>query len=156
MVYDTSHSQVFIFTKVGAVKFSSKVSLTSINSGGFVRQDEFKTRKMIEHVHYNEYHEAIFVAAGLEGIDIYEVVKGGLKFLKNIQGKDLNINYPLNVKDVNSDMSKHYLFVLDYEKGIIVLDIRDLNHIVKLLLQYILFVSYTYILLICRLYISTQ
>ncbi len=83
----------------------------------------------------------------MEGIDIYDTIKGNITFVKTLNAEDLGFKGgSLNVMDVNSDDHKKLLYVLDYESGLIVLDISDLNKIVRI---YQIFILYKRERLIC-------
>jgi hypothetical protein len=71
------------------------------------------------------------VACGQEGIDLYDTLKGNITFLRTLTAKDFGLeDGTLNVMDVNSDRYEKLLYVLDYERGLLIVDITNLSNIV--------------------------
>lgn len=89
-------------------------------------------RKAIYNVHYNSRHEAIFVAVGHEGIDIYEVRLGYADHIKTIGGALLGFQEgEYRIIDVDSNPEETILYVLEAERGLLFYDISNLNAIVS-------------------------
>jgi hypothetical protein len=67
----------------------------------------------------------------MEGIDIYETTKGNISFHGSLIDKDFGFEEgSFNAMDVNSNDESSLLYVLDYERGLIVVNITDLKNVV--------------------------
>jgi len=103
-----------------------------LNSISFKFQKEnFKRRHSVYNVHYNPAREAIFVACGHEGVDVYDVSSGSVKFITNIHADTMLFDDGImNIVDVDCDSTMEFLYILDFERGLLALNIKDIKNIV--------------------------
>jgi hypothetical protein len=97
-------------------------SLSSI-SFGFTKEG-FIPRETIYNVHYNEAIQSIFVACGHEGVDVYDVSTGTVRYVTNINAAVLFFEDGIvNIVDIDSDNTLQFLYILDFERGLMAVNI---------------------------------
>ena len=70
--------------------------------------------------------KVFFVAAGLDGIDVYKVTNGHITFLKTLDAASMN-QTQINIVDIDASEDGEKLYVLDSIRGFTYINIVDIN-----------------------------
>jgi hypothetical protein len=73
--------------------------------------------------------QILLIACGEEGFDIYDLSTAKILFKKNYNEFNLGID-ALNVIDIKQSERGDYLYVLDYEKGLLIFYFNSIDDIV--------------------------
>ena len=72
------------------------------------------------------------MACGFHGVDVYDVKSGSAILIKTLNASTLGLNV-VNIVDADCNFEETMLYILDFERGLLVVDIRDLNATVMII-----------------------
>ncbi|CAD8185083.1 unnamed protein product [Paramecium pentaurelia] len=111
--------QLFIISENGAISFNSKQWTN--NTLPKINKHSIESLKIINHLHYDEISNRVFVVAGTQGVIVYKLENEELKKLYTI---DLDYNL------IKVQTNENNLFILDDRKGIHFVSLQENNYII--------------------------
>ncbi|CAD8145709.1 unnamed protein product [Paramecium octaurelia] len=112
-LWNSHNKRVYIISENGGVSIPDWISIGE--NTFFTSPEPFKQRRIVYDAYLKD--NAIYVACGNEGVDVYNYQDGRLMYLKNI---DRIEEKHLIVKDISGD--EENIYILDHSQGLLICD----------------------------------